>query len=295
MPAIKYAIGRIRALEARILDENKLIRMCNAQDFQQAFHILNETDYAELFNKTLSPFDFDTMLDLARLEIKKFCETVLPKNPIISAFWAKYDYENIKILIVAKLNKKEPPRLFQCGNINTKNLEGYIFKDLNLVGRYTKELISKATKTHAESNDILAVFDQIDLAYLKLLGKTTKKSGSALFIKWAEYYADLYQLKRMLREKKETGKIESAFSAKDFYPCIQPELTNTQMYKIEKEIDRFLIDHIKRAKYLCSGIEPILVFLFAKEIEILNISLILECKKNHVPPEKIKERIRYNV
>ena len=87
MPTDKYTIGRIRAIEARTVN---LDRMIDAEGFTAAFQILNETDYASLLN-----FDFETMLTLALIELKKLSDQLAPDNQAITLFWSKYDYENI--------------------------------------------------------------------------------------------------------------------------------------------------------------------------------------------------------
>lgn len=162
MPEFKYSIGRIRAIEARMLDENKLLRMVDAENFQAAYHILNETDYAEFLS-----FDFETMLKLALQELKKLSGLLAPKNKAIAAFWAKYDYENIKILIKAKLKNVDPPELFQCGNINPKALKEHILKGADTIEARYKELIARAGKIKG----ILEMFDFLDNDYAEYLAR----------------------------------------------------------------------------------------------------------------------------
>lgn len=208
----KYALGRIRSLESNMLDQNKFFRMAEAKDLQAAFHILNETSYASLLN-----LDFRTMLDLARQELKTFCEQLFPDNYIIKAVWAKYDFENIKIIL--KAHDDNCP-LYKCGNIDPELLKRFILKDEDTLPAYYRQLINNAKKI----KNTLKLFDFIDQTYQEYKNK------------------------------------------------LIPSIPNN-------------------AKYFADGIEPILVFLKSKEEEIAKIGFILECKKNQISIDRIKEKI----
>src|SRR3989339_1314207 len=71
-----YAVGRIRSLETKMLDETKLIRMADAPDFQSAYAVLNETSYADHMPALKHPFDFEGLIDLELKSVDKFlCAT----------------------------------------------------------------------------------------------------------------------------------------------------------------------------------------------------------------------------
>jgi len=60
---------------------------------------------------------------------------------------------------------------------------------------------------------------------------------------------------------------------------------------LEKEINDFLIQILKPAKYLSFGPEPILAYYFAKVNEINLIRMIILAKLNNVPSDLVKERL----
>ena len=169
----KYALGRIRSLESRMLDQNKFLCMADAPNLQSAFSILNETDYAAFLN-----LDFGTMLIQARRELKKFCEQLFPKNKIILTFWAKYDFENIKILLKAK--SKNCP-LYNCGNIDPELLKKYILKEEDTIPKYLKEIIDAAKK----SKSVVGLLDFVDQSYEEYKSKAISHIPQN-----AKYFAD---------------------------------------------------------------------------------------------------------
>ncbi|MFC1571505.1 V-type ATPase subunit [Candidatus Margulisiibacteriota bacterium] len=63
---------------------------------------------------------------------------------------------------------------------------------------------------------------------------------------------------------------------------------------LEKLMADFVTNQIKQAKYLSSGVEPLVGFYLAKQTKIQTLRFILICKKNFVDTEQIKQRLRLN-
>ena len=62
--------------------------------------------------------------------------------------------------------------------------------------------------------------------------------------------------------------------------------------KFERIADDMKLKYVKDAKYVSFGIEPLIGYLIAKEMEIKNLRIILTGKVTEVPVEKISERLR---
>jgi V/A-type H+-transporting ATPase subunit C len=60
---------------------------------------------------------------------------------------------------------------------------------------------------------------------------------------------------------------------------------------LEKAINDFLIQILKRAKYMAFGPEPVLAYYFAKVNEISLIRMVILGKLNNVPQDLIRERL----
>jgi len=61
---------------------------------------------------------------------------------------------------------------------------------------------------------------------------------------------------------------------------------------LEREYDNYLTRMIAQAKYISLGIEPLVGYLIAKEIECKTLRIILVGKVNNVSIIKLKERLR---
>ncbi|MEA3493377.1 MAG: V-type ATPase subunit [Candidatus Margulisiibacteriota bacterium] len=64
------------------------------------------------------------------------------------------------------------------------------------------------------------------------------------------------------------------------------------IHLIEKEIDNFIVEKFRKAKYVNSGVEPLVGFYMAKQAEIKTLRFMFICKQNYVKNEQIKERLR---
>lgn len=67
---------------------------------------------------------------------------------------------------------------------------------------------------------------------------------------------------------------------------------NHNFLRLEKLTDDFLTTYLKKAKYISLGIEPIIAYLVAKEIEVKNIRIIMVSKINNLPEGTIRQRLR---
>lgn len=92
MVKFAYAVGRIRAIEAHLLNESKILRMADSRDFESAYLILRETPaYAEKIDRLEEPFDFESLLKLELESTRELLEYLAPGNELISVMWKKYD------------------------------------------------------------------------------------------------------------------------------------------------------------------------------------------------------------
>lgn len=227
-----YAVGRVRAIEAHLLDENKIIRMSDAKDYEAAFLVLRESPfYSALIERLEHPFDFEKLLELDLESSRDLVNKLAPENRLIQAIWKKYD-----------------------PNISLGD-------------------------------------------YLKLLSAVAQSSNSDLFKKYAAAFTVLNRLKlQLLQEKFEPDNVTLKYKHTDFDKVVQTGMENFRksgsLFVLEREIDNYLLGAVKKAKYMVFGIEPLIGFSIAKEIENKIIRLVLTGKMMHLKPEEIKERLR---
>ena len=322
-----YGVGRVRALEARMFSAAQISRMAAAPDFEKAYAVLSETTYSENFPKLKHPFDFEELCGLEMSALRDLLFRLAPENEILSALFKKYDYQNAKILLRSYFGSKEDPKIFSGeGTIDPGRLKLYIFEGLKEIDE--KEIIKAIDEAKAvfeQSKDPQSLDMTVDKYYFAYLRKVCGASPSLLIRNLANHWIDLTNIKTLLRaqELKKDKKffaaslLDPGFVSKDillnlhdksvqdigsklsfstYLPFLAEgfdQLTKDRsFYLLEKLMEDFIIDQFKKAKYLGSGVEPLVGFYLAKEAEIRTIRFILTCKKNHVGTERIKERLR---
>ncbi|MCX5751745.1 MAG: V-type ATPase subunit, partial [Candidatus Saganbacteria bacterium] len=204
-------------------------------------------------------------------------------NPFIVSLLKKFDYANSKLLLRSSLAGKN---------------ENFQAAESMLDQAYYLELKESATKTASKliKQFIAATIDLANLKNTLRLALTTKdkKTLKESIIKGGmisrELWLDLFY--------KQPQEIQTRLRFSLYFPYlnegIESLIKTGSLVKLEKLADDFLVNQFHRAKYLGSGLEPLVGFFLAKEVEIKTLRFILTCKKQKVNAEKIKERIRIN-
>lgn len=322
-----YAVGRVRAMETRLLDRGKIDRMVESSSGEEALKVLGETEYAEHLAALKSIYDYDDMLEqeLRRVyvEIRRFT----PDQELINLFTRKFDYHNLKVFFKAhKLGETREDLLVKdIGNIPLPVLRRAVeeddFRDLPNGMRTAAEQLSEAFRLEANPQLVDLLLDRA--MFLETM-ESVEKLGSSFLKKYFIYYIDLLNIKTYLRVKR-SGKprefleqallpcgeldmsrlvqlidpLEVLLDRLLYSPYIQVLEDGIQWYqktdsltRLEKLMDDFLLGYIKKAKYITFGPEPIAAYLLAKENEVKLIRIIMVGKLNRLPVPEIKERLR---
>jgi vacuolar-type H+-ATPase subunit C/Vma6 len=145
-----------------------------------------------------------------------------------------------------------------------------------------EELFDLERKSLKELLKKLAPKDEIIQAVIEDNFSILLNTSSPLIRQMANSRIELEKIRTQLR-KGETPKPSIEF---DFLDLSLP------IHLIEKEIDDYIIDKFRKAKYVNSGVEPLVGLYLAKEAEIKTLRFILICKKNYVETRQIKGRLR---
>ncbi|OGC25025.1 hypothetical protein A2291_01760 [candidate division WOR-1 bacterium RIFOXYB2_FULL_42_35] len=249
-----YGTGRTRALEAHLLSPEQLARMSAAGDFAAALAVLSETPYTENLAKLKKSFDFEELCELEQLSLAD----LLLKLSL--------GHEFIKALL------KKPDR-------------DYYDNLLKLSQTISSPLINRMVK------------QQLDLINIKTLLRSKELEQSKTEFKPLLLNPGFIDQDRLLKLYDQTlEEIVTKLSFTPYFPSLSDGFKyykeNRSFHLLEKLMANFILQQFKTAKYLGSGLEPLVGFYLAKEAEIKTVRFILICKKNQVPNERIKERLR---
>ncbi|NLW56543.1 MAG: hypothetical protein GX050_08020 [Firmicutes bacterium] len=302
-----YAVGRIRVLETKLLPLGFFERLLTTPTVEESVRMLSETEYAS--RETAG--DFEDILEEQLGQLYQFLREQTADAPELLVFLQRWDVHNLKLLVVAA-GRGQPSKL---GLIPFAELKKMV--DGSLPSALPKEINEVLADLPEYGPAQAAAFDR---AYYRYGRRILEKSSKLLGAYWRAR-RDLLNLQIFLRLRKSGAPVEEfeLFMVEPGY--IERErwvenytqsslslasLVNNTPYAhlgrdeevinalpiLEREIDNFLLEQIKEAKSIPLGIEPVIGYLLAKEREILNLRFVFAGKKNKLPVETGRGRLR---
>ena len=321
-----YAVGRIRALETRLLDRSKLERMIDAASVDEAIKILAETDYGSAVAELAAVHDFEEILQREMALTLAELEKMSPQKDLIALMRLRYDVLNLKILLKAKYLQVKAELLLPLGTVPLSTLQAMVdeerFRDLpgplrSALDRIMEEfpltrdpqmidlaldrvlfeqLMAEAARL--QSPFLKGLFArQIDLINLKTFIRVKRMERDRDFFKKAVLPGGRLPLDRLISLFDEPlDALHGQLSRTDYATLIE-EGVRGWMEKgssalLEKLADDYITTYLQRGKRSAFGPEPLIGYLWAKEIEVKNIRLILVGKINKLSADAIRERLR---
>lgn len=321
-----YAVGRTRALETRLLDRARFDRMIDATSAEEALKVLAESDYANAVAELADVHDFESMLAAELKEAFDLILKISPKPELISIMALRYDVHNLKVLFKAKYLGIKSDLLIPVGSLELDKMEYAVaeedFRDLPEKLRRAAEDVSEDFLVNRDPQVIDLLLDQV--LYDQLVSSARERGINFLegmFIR----QIDLTNLKSIIRVKRMglnrellknillphgsipndllAGMLDeplesliTMLSMSDYADLVSEGVRNWldrgTVSSLEKLSDDYITAYLKKGKWTPFGLEPLVGYLWAKEIEIKNIRLILVGKINKLPAEAIRERIR---
>lgn len=109
-----YAVGRIRALETRLLDAMAIGRLLEAETAQEVLKTLSEGEYENALSNISDPADFETALNIEQERIYTLIDELTLDPQLTSIFRARWDFHNLKALLkLSYLKKASSPEAAQ--------------------------------------------------------------------------------------------------------------------------------------------------------------------------------------
>ena len=247
-----YAVARIRALESKMVSPLQFNRMVEAQDLQKAFFVLNETGYGEHISSAAEPFAFEKILQAEQDKTYRFLKMIAGKDEVLGKLWRKYDYGNAKLLLRGRLKKTEEE--YRLSNYGT--IKGERLETYILKG----EGVVPEWLERSINNAIIRYEEKknpaaIDEALDNDYIEMLRASGDDLLIKLSKMWGEM-------------------------------------KYPFSSENENKTVEALKEIKRKAFGIEPLITFWMIKALEMRTIRVIFVGKRNNIPTDQIKKRVR---
>ncbi|MDD4699069.1 MAG: V-type ATPase subunit [Oscillospiraceae bacterium] len=318
-----YAVARIRANESSLLTTADIEQLISADNYQSALRVLEEKGWINAENHD----DINTALKTQMNDTWQLLREISPNISELDFLVVKNDFHNIKAALkefvsvqTLRSEKNNTDNFVVPSSIDSEQIKNAIFnKKFNELPSFAEVAAEKTYNVLIRSADGQLADIMLDSMALNATIEKADNTKNQFIKETAELICVTANIKiafRAARAGKDEQFLETALcqtktldkaSLIDATIRGQEELINyiltTQYFEVadymkasttslEKWCDDILMLHIKNAKYICLGIEPIIAFYIAKDAEIKNVRIILSCKHNNLPSEAIKERMR---
>ncbi|MEG0306561.1 MAG: V-type ATP synthase subunit C [Clostridium sp.] len=322
-----HAVARLRVIETRLLDKNRIERLLDSETPEDVFKVLQETVYGMLINNIDSAYNYEKVLKEELVNVYTDLYKISPTKEVIDIMSLRYDYHNIKVLMKAKAMGIDLSNiLIPIGTIPVSDFKTAILSDeLKLLDNNFREAIMSVNEEFNAYSDPQKIDTILDKFMFKDMLQRAKQLGVDFITEYVKQSIDITNIKTMLRVKRQNkdgrflesvlisgGIIENKSfidglnnSLESFISKIRrisyskvlnfilDEYTSTgNIASLDVLYDNYLMEYIRDAKRVNFGPEPIIAYIIAKETEIKIIRIIMVGKINKVSTEVIRGRLR---
>lgn len=312
----------IRAREKSLLTRERLERMADAPDFDEAAKVLLECGYPDLTGVSDRALEetFSARRKAVFSEMGRFC----PEEALVDAFRLKYDYHNAKVLVKAQGAGVEGDGILSdCGRVSPKILrEAFWEESWRKVPAPLAAAIREAKATLARTGNPQLADMGLDKAYFAELLALTKEMSGGFYLGYAKLSIDVANLRtavRCIRGRMDEGVLRTAlieggeisrdriakrvygegvaqvFSGRILRQAAeigQQAIEGAPLSAFERACDNTLIRYLTNAKMTAFGPEAAVAYLVSLEGEIVAARMVLLGKRSGLAPERLRERLR---
>ncbi len=318
-----YGVGRVRALEGKLLTRGDFAKLLEAKDGQETLRHLGETDYSQAVLGVGGESSYELALKVKLDELLSLIEELSLDPEVTDTLRAKYDFHNLKVLLKARLGGRDLADLLLPWGREDLN----VLKDAVAEGEYGKlppilgEAVQEAISSWEESKEPEVIDLTMDRHLFSHLLTVFKLAKLDFLFGWAQREIDLLNLRIFARLKLSEaevpelmgaliagGSLEPEFYAEIFaepWETLPNRFANT-LYRqvveeglakgedlalLERSCRDYGLSYLKRARLTPFGLEPIYAFFLVKEEELRSVRAVLLGKENGLDPQLIKERL----
>ncbi|MBQ4176839.1 MAG: V-type ATPase subunit [Lachnospiraceae bacterium] len=311
-----YAVARIRSRELSLLNEAVISQLSAAATEEDCLRILNEKNWG---NPDLPS---EEMFQEENKKTWALIRELVPNNmQIFDVFRLEKDYHNLKAAVKESCIDGIHPGIFtDGGTIPAKDIEQAIAEsDYEALPKSMRQVAQEAKETLLQTRDGQLCDVIIDRAALEAIREAGEKTGEALLKDYGELVCATGDIKIAVRAAR-TGKSRQ-FLDRALAPCSTLDVSalaeaaaagvdaviayldhtvyadaveelNGSVAAFERWCDNRMIETIKPQIHNPFGIGPIAAYILARDNEIKTVRIILAAKRNSLPEEMLRERVR---
>ncbi|MFH1784243.1 MAG: V-type ATPase subunit [bacterium] len=322
-----YAVGKIRALESRMITSSKMEMLAQVETMDVLIHELGDTEYADILSNSRDAHDLTEKLDNYLCNVYRMLRALSLDPEIIDIFLLAHDIENLKMLLKAGLNSSEvqvspgPKGLFPPEElkqmVQRKNYAGLpaliadaavhapVEAKKNSDSQLIDIILDKAIYEYAmgvfvkHKNAFLkAVFEKkADLTNiktflrLKMRGKSKEMLGR-LLVSGAKIPKDVFLILYESPAEDLFAKLATSDYGRLLNKVNDDFKKTGSLSVLETLFDDYILSFIQNAKSTVFGVEALAGYAFGKEYEVRNLRTIILAKAYGVNADSLGRAIR---
>lgn len=315
--SIAYALGCVRSSSRRPLGRSDLERLISASGYEEARRQLADMGYGGG-----QEGDAGQLSVKALEEACGFLRRITPDPALTDAFLLRYDAQNLKVLLKARILSEGPEGLSNCGTIAADVLRHAVtervYKKLPPLFKEAMEFLEKRIALAADPMEIDAVIDraafQMSLERMKETQSETARryfmdkadlqnavtalrlrSLKGLNVKPEQLYLPGGSIKKWPEANELETKLPKLFSSWPSSVLEAVKLSSHDSARIpalEKAGEDYLLGMWRPFRHDPFAVEALIGWLLAHERAAQAVRLIMAAKLNGFSEEALRERLR---
>lgn len=313
----------LHSRERDLLTGARMERMIEAPTAADAAKVLGEIGYGE--------FDASNQRELGSIlaqEQEKLFEDLyrfVPDKAVVDVFKVKYDYHNLKALIKARATGTDASDrlLLDAGRVSAEDMRRAVWEgDYNVLPPALRQSAVEAAETLSATGDPQLADFLLDRAYYAEMLSAAQATGSSFLVRYVRFTIDAANLRsavRTLRMKKGAdmlkrvlveggsirvdsvqsaalgGNLEELYRSTELRQAAElgtAAVNGGSLTPFEKACDDAVTAMAAGAKSVPFGVESVISYLVAKEIEFTAVRIIMSGRMAGIDSDTIRERLR---
>ena len=319
-----YAVGNIRACEARLLTRQDIEQLLAVRDTAQLERLLRDKGFGTAQDGREIAGDVEALLQHQTQQLWDYLQRLLPDSPLFVPFLLRNDYHNLKAVIKGVLSGREyRTLLMREGTVRIETMEEAVRE--RAFGRLPAPMGDAAAAAYdmlAHTADVQscdAVLDktamqqmlhaaeaaqqpmltelmQATVAYcnFKIALRAARAGKSAEFLRRA--LCELPQLSVSSLVQAAAGGVDKVLELMEQKDLFGSREAAAQFRKspsaFEKHADDALMNIARKGRMQAMGAAPVLGYLVARETEIKTLHVLFSGLRADQPEQSIRERLR---
>lgn len=311
-----FLASRVRALERKLLTAPRIEQLLSAGDIAACSQLLSELGYEPIHDETSLQVSLKQQWEAVFSDIARF----MPEPELLDVFRLKYDYHNIKTLLKDRSGGR---LLMDAGCISASDMERQYAESGNW--QFLPKEMADAAK---EAGDVLAETGNpqrsdfiLDRAYFAQLRSLAQESRCAYLQEYIRAMIDAANLRSLVRTKRlrtdpgflrqvlfDGGSVSvdtivthagngpaALYRATPFRAAAEAgeeAVKGGSLTAFERACDNAVLLAAGKARSIPFGVEVVLGYLAAKEVEWTAVRIIMSGRMAGMTADAIRERLR---